>query len=174
VARLYVLAVAAPYARQYPETAAGWLSQYQGQANYETILQQIILSSAQSNPASAARLLQVAPASLQAASAGIIASTWVRDDIAGAARWAVNVGDGQARASAVRTVADAWASRDPATAQRWALGLPRGEVRDQALVAIVSRFARPDFDIAVDSRIIDAIDGDAARSAAERLIQVAL
>lgn len=165
--------VAAPYARQYPEAVAGWISQFQGEANYEAILVQILRSSAQADPQGAARLLQVAPPSLQASSAGSIASSWVRSDIAGAAGWAVNISDEQARTTAVNQVANAWATRDPAAAERWALGLPRGPTRDMALTAIVGRFSRADYGIEIDSRVFDAFESEQARMAAERRSQLA-
>ena len=166
--------VAVPYVRQHPEDAATWISQFQGEANYERLMQQLVLVSAQTDPQNAARMLQFAPAGLQAQSARTIAATWVREDIAGAARWAVNVADQQARTNAVRTVADAWAARDPVAAQRWALGLPRGEMRDLVLGQIVSRFSRPDFRLEIDSEIIDAFESDEARAAAERMSERAL
>jgi copper(I)-binding protein len=159
--------VVAPYARQHPEDAATWISQFQSEPGYERILQQLIVTSAQTDPQNAARMLQVAPAGLQAQSAVMIASAWVREDIAGAARWAVNVADNQARGNAVRSVAGAWATRDPAAAQRWALGLPPGETRDAALLAIVQRFSRPDFRVEIDERIIDAFESEQVRAMAQ-------
>jgi hypothetical protein len=163
--------VAVPYATRDPEAAAALIARYQNEPGYENVLQSVLQMSAQTDPQAASRMLLAAPASMQAGASQAVATAWVQRDLAGAARWAADLQNAEARLNAVNTVASAWANRDPQAAQRWALALPPGETRDRALAAIISRFMRPDFNVPVDQRLIDAIESDQIRQSLERMSQ---
>lgn len=158
--------VAAPYALLDPEAAAEWISGFRSEPNYETVVQRVVQMSAQTNPQVAARMLQVAPESIQNGASLSVAAAWAQQDLAGAGRWAAALPSEQARTGAVQQVANAWATRDPDAAQRWVLSLPRGAMRDQAVMALVGRFSRPDFQVPVDEALIDAIDNEQTRQQA--------
>jgi hypothetical protein len=160
---LWLEQVAAPYARQDPESAVAWIAQLRAEPGYEDVLREVVQQSAQTQPRSAARMLDIAPESVQRGAARTVATVWSREDLAAAGRWAATIGDAEARSGAVETVADTWAYRDPGAAQRWVLSLPPGETRDAALDAVLSRFAREDFDVPIDRRVFEAFDSDARR-----------
>jgi hypothetical protein len=166
--------VAAPYALQDPDAAADWIARFSSEPNYDTIVQQVVQMSALTDPAGAARMLQIAPDVIQANAAAGVASAWAQRDLASAANWAANLAGSDARSNAVNTVVSSWAVRDPQAAQRWALSLPRGDTRDRALTALVSRFARPDFGVPIDRSVIEAFNSDQARQAAERIAEGAM
>lgn len=160
--------VAAPYARQDPAAAASWVAQFSSEPSFERVMQQVVQMSAQTDPEGAARMLEVAPETVQAYAASSVASAWAQKDLAGAARWAAGLTNTATRDRALTTVVSAWAMRDPAEAQRWVLSLPRGQTRDRAVTALISRFLRPDFDVPVERSLIDAIEDDRLRQQAER------
>ncbi len=159
---LWLGQVAGPYARQNPEAAAAWLLQFQGEPGYDNALRQVMQTTAQAHPQSAARMLASAPADIQQSSVSTIASSWARQDLAGAAAWASSLPDEQ-RSAAVNAVAMMWTARDPQAAQRWALGLPAGDTRDRALSGIVTRSAMDSFDIASERRFFEAFSSDTLR-----------
>ncbi len=159
---LWLGQVAAPYARQDPESASTWLLQFQGEPGYDDALRRVMQMTAQTDPQSAARMLASAPADVQQSSVATIASSWARRDLAGAASWATSLPE-QQRGTAVSSVAMSWAARDPQAAQRWALGLPRSETRDQALSAVVTRLAADGLEIATQTRFFEAFSSDSVR-----------
>lgn len=163
--------VAGPYARQDPAAAASWIAQFRDDPSFERIMMQVVQTSAQTDPEGAARMLLVAPETVQARVTASVASAWAQQDLAGAARWAAGLTNTDTRASALTTVVGAWATRDPQQAQRWVLSLPRGETRDRGLQTLVSRFSRPDFNVPIDRSLFDAVENDQLRQAMERMTE---
>jgi hypothetical protein len=155
--------VAIPYASQDPERAATWLTQFQGEPGYDAVLERVIQQTAQVDPIGASMMLLSAPTELQQDTAASIANGLAADDLAGAARWALNLRDGGARSNAISQVAFDWTYRNPRAAQRWALSLPAGDDRDQALSAMLTRLSRDGYHVAIEAEVLDSFSSEQLR-----------
>src|SRR5690606_28098127 len=114
-----------------------------------------------------APLLADESAVLVARLAPVAAQLLARNDLAAAARWALDLDLGAEhagrRAAALRNVARLWVSRDAAGAADWASSLPRGSDRDEALRIVVPQAASRG--IAPD-RLLAAFSSATSREAA--------
>ena len=160
--------VAGPYARFDPAGAMRWLDRYQGQQGYDVALRQMATQAAQTDPRTAAAMLERANADVQLGAAQTVASSWARMEPEAAARWAATLTDPRARARAIAAAATAWASADAPAAEAWALSLSLGAPRDDALLALLPR--RLAAGEPLDGRLLAAFSSAQAReSAIERV-----
>jgi hypothetical protein len=158
----WISSVAAGYAQHDARAAATWVAQYRGEPGYDAAIAAVAGTTAQGDPAAAARLFESidiaeAPDAPQAATR--IAAAWAQRDPRAAASWAAAIASDDARRSAVGAVAGQWAPRDAAGARSWALGLPAGAARDLALTQVLGATKTS----AVDHVLVDAFSDAEAR-----------
>jgi hypothetical protein len=114
---VWITRMAGSHARNDLDGALNWIAQFQGRAVYEQAYGQLVSQAAQANPERAARLLTSASGEVQRGAASAVAMSWARQDPDAAARWALTLGDTNAREQALGSVTRMLAQRSPEEAR---------------------------------------------------------
>ena len=128
--------------KEGPAAAFAWAQTLQGEAGKEA-LRCAVISWAGSDPAAAAKNLEVFAPEKRAPLATALVENWAQHDPATAAAW-VAAYDGAEQKSLVREVLQRWTDSQPREAYAWLGTLPMGPSRDEGINYLLRIEARTD------------------------------
>ena len=150
--RASLLPVMELWGAQDPEAALAWAKQATFEAEYERgiMMSMVCTTAARHDPRGALEL--AVEYGLDASASGLmggLVSRWAEKDLSAACRWAAGREPGPVRDEMMTDLALVMLEADAARAPRWVLEqMPAGEARDQAMLALVTRLAAQDPELA--------------------------
>jgi hypothetical protein len=153
-------AVASRYGQFDLDQAMNWVTGYQGQPGYDTILARVLSGGLISDAGFVADYIETSDIDFDRGLIQSAAGTLVQQDPVAAVEWAMRLGDAERSAWAIESAVGRWAQTDGASATRWALNQPPGRERDEILDAMMLMSpVSPGVDPAA---LLGAYDSDAA------------
>jgi hypothetical protein len=161
----WMSAIAVGYARTDPQSALSWIAQFRGEPAYDwaaAAVAQTLVGHDPQGAAALARTIDMSRPELHDVMARV-ARQWAMTDPYGAADWALEFDDAEARSNALTGIAGAWASYDTRAARNWALTMPAGANRDAALTGAVQMIGSAE---SLDQALLGAFSSDRVRQQA--------
>lgn len=165
--REWLAGIARGIGRNDPQRAANLLLPFAADLGLDAVIGEIVKNASSTDPAGAARLLDLASDDTRQIHASRLAADWGQRDAPAAARWVQSLPDGEPKYRALNGLASSWARRDSASALRWTATLPSSGERDRALEGVVSGAAVVGH---VDADAFAAFDAPEARRSAIRTV----